>query len=1100
MLHRENLVAALKEAIVDASSTEKGRPRCKLALLCAPGGYGKTTLLADLAHHAAFPCCWYALERADVDKITFLSLLLMSIRQLFPQFDTHLEGILENLRSQEADGAASPVHTTVVIDALTDFIAANITERFAIILCNYHEVNTSPAINALINRFLQRLPPQCVLIIESRAVPALELVPLVVRHEVFGLGSSDLRFNARELRDLARLQGLAPLTDTEAQQLINTFDGWIAGILLGTRMGDIQVLHQDNTAIKAWGSPAIRMDRQQLFAYLINEVFNREPDVYTFLKEACILQQMTPALCSTLLGTLEAANRLAYLEQQGLFVTRAGDGAQVSYTCHPLLRELLVEELRHQAPERFLALHLRAFEIFRASHEYEQAFYHALEAGAEDAGAQVIVEAYQQLLAQGYIETVARWIDTLSSETQARYPQLLIARASIYLLLDNHSYALPLLEQAQTALSEHPLTFNPDEESIWRAEIGLARSKALFQAGNYAQAQALCQQTLALLPADEVVLRVEAYLRLGLCANQLGDFFGGITHLQQALKVQGHYPKLRTTALLHSLLAGAYDMIGNYALSEHHRTRAIRCLEAIHDEYGQVNNLIGMGVGLQRRGSFAEAEKVLIQALTIARGPLCIRQGEAYALVSLGDLYQDQSRYDQALAVTEEGLLLAQQLKDRYLINYTLCTLALTYLLLGDSHTALLLVTDANEMQEASSEETMGYDKVIRELTRGTILLFRHDYVEALTCLTRVVAALNKIGLRREQTQALIRVAACHQARADNEAMKQCMEEATTLAAHYGFEHLIALELERLPVLRRALQSLPKKASPDSAPTAELPAIEALPLEYLQAIPIEMSDPTTMPLDQAAGLNILALGEPAVLIGKKLVTHWRIAKAMELFFYLLNSGRPVRKEQIIDALWPTADGQIDHTLRSAIYYLRKTIGEPCIVYRAGTYSLHLKNLYGEQIWYDVEIFQDHNATARAALAAKDDSAAKAAFQKMTEIYRGDYVQPFYSDWCILRRDELRRACIDAQHQLALIAWRHAEIDESIEYWQQLLAFDNCMEKAHYGLMRCYQRQGKRGLALRQYQRCSDALRDGLSAAPGSAIQNLYQRIIADDTH
>src|SRR5579884_1206947 len=122
ILHREGLVNALKEAIGDSSITEKDRPRCKLVLLCAPGGYGKTTLLADFARHSDLPCCWYFLERADADKTTFLQFLLMSIRQLFPQFDAYLDAILSNLLRQEADGTVSSTHATAVVDALIDFI------------------------------------------------------------------------------------------------------------------------------------------------------------------------------------------------------------------------------------------------------------------------------------------------------------------------------------------------------------------------------------------------------------------------------------------------------------------------------------------------------------------------------------------------------------------------------------------------------------------------------------------------------------------------------------------------------------------------------------------------------------------------------------------------------------------------------------------------------------------------------------------------------------------------------------------------------------------------------------------------------------------
>src|SRR5207245_3625966 len=96
-LHRANLVSILQGAIARENQKNTGVSPYKLVLLCAPAGYGKTTLLADFAASVSLPCCWYFLERGDNDYVVFLRTLLMSLRQVFPQFGSSLEAVLTNL-------------------------------------------------------------------------------------------------------------------------------------------------------------------------------------------------------------------------------------------------------------------------------------------------------------------------------------------------------------------------------------------------------------------------------------------------------------------------------------------------------------------------------------------------------------------------------------------------------------------------------------------------------------------------------------------------------------------------------------------------------------------------------------------------------------------------------------------------------------------------------------------------------------------------------------------------------------------------------------------------------------------------------------------
>ncbi|GCE22207.1 BTAD domain-containing putative transcriptional regulator [Dictyobacter kobayashii] len=1085
IVHRQSLVTELQQALEGTTSTSMG---CKLVLLCAPAGYGKTTLLADFARQCSLTCCWYFLDHTDTDKTTFLRTLFESIRMHFSGFGNGLEQVLENAIAAETSNQASTAHYEAVIDALTYAMETEVTGRIALVLCNYHEIQINPFIHTLANRLLTTLPANCALIIESRTIPRFPLMTLMMQRQVFALGVSKLRFSKQDIQDLAQLQQV-PLSKQEVQSLTDSFGGWIAGILLGTRLGQTQLLNFSQKSHTTQEPNVLEIDeyQQSLFEYVAQEVFQAEPEVYTFLKEASTLQYMTPSLCNQLLDRTDSAIHLHYLEQHGLFVTcqEHGPKQEASYAIHPIIGALFHVELRRHTPERFRELHRRAAALFLDLHEYEQAIFHAQEAGDVDLEADLIITVSSELLSLGQRETLVQWIDTLPPEVWNRHPQILLIRANLYLLLGEHLPVPPLLHRVETIIKEQPTFIHPDDVPAFLAELANLESKVLFLRGEYEQARSLSKKIFDYVPVNDVSLRAAAHLRLAVCTNLLGDLTTGIAEFQNALQLWGRNTANRETANIHSALMSAYSLSGNSTLAEYHLYQANRILNHINDPWCKVEHLIRVGLHLWREGKYVEAESVSQEALSLARD-LHFLRGEGFALVMLGTIYDDQDRHRQALEVSEEGLAIALQVQEADLIHTALRGVAFAYLFSKDTQTALTFVARMEQLHPK------GENEVLMELTRGTILLYQGKYERAWSCLNAVEKVLASTNNKIRHLQALLRVAACMSSLDQRERVVQAIMQITELLTHYSYEQCTHLELRRLPALMKEVQSLE-----EAAPLRSLLKIkEPDQLAGKYASRIAVVSPTHPGLADLPSMKIYALGEPVVLLNEKPVTRWRMARSMELFFLLLDKSKtPLRKEQLITALWSNVDEQTDHTWRSTLYYLRKVVGECCIIKQGNRYELELSALYGEQVWYDVAIFANLKTQAQQAASMGNNEKAYATFLKMIELYRGDYVQSFYNDWCTFRRAELRRDYLDARHQLAVLAWEQECFEEAATHWQHMLVIDNCLEEAHYGLMRSYLRRNKRSLALRQYQQCVHMLQNELGIAPGKAIQGLYQHMI-----
>jgi DNA-binding SARP family transcriptional activator len=240
-----------------------------------------------------------------------------------------------------------------------------------------------------------------------------------------------------------------------------------------------------------------------------------------------------------------------------------------------------------------------------------------------------------------------------------------------------------------------------------------------------------------------------------------------------------------------------------------------------------------------------------------------------------------------------------------------------------------------------------------------------------------------------------------------------------------------------------------------------------------------------------AELRIELLGGFRVSAGGRAIPEevWRRRKTAALFKLLALAPRHrLHREQVMDVLWPElTPAAAAANLRKAVHFARRaSVGEngARLIGSVG----ELLCLPSEGLWVDVDAF-------RTAVARARQSSDPAAYWEAIDIYRdGLLPEDRYEEWVIGRRGELELEFVSILEELAALLEGSGDLAGAVTAVGLLIAAEPLREEAHVRLMRLYALAGRRGEALRQYERLRELLDAGLGVEPGPEAQRLYEEV------
>ena len=597
-----------------------------IAILTAPAGYGKTTVLAQWAARDARPFAWISIDDRDNDPIVLLRHLALALHAIEP-----LDGdVLDTL------GRPGPSIWTSAVPRLGSALAT-FDQPVVVVLDDTHLLRSREGLDAVCT-VADQASDGSLLVFAGRASPKLAVAALRASGRLSEIGVDQLALSPNEAQLLLGATG-ADFSLAEVAELVEQCEGWPAALYLAAlAMREEQIRPDSPDRVAAFAG-----DDRHMADYLRSEYLAQlRPGVLRFLRRTSVLDRMCGSLCDAVLDDEGSARELERIERSNLFLVPL-DHRRQWYRYHHLFRDLLQRELAEREPQLFALVHRRAADWFELHRDPESALEHALAGGDLDRAARIITAIALPVYYGGRVTSVERWLARFDDQALLeRYPAVALQGGWVHALGGRPAEAERWLHAAEHGEFTGTL---PDGCTSLGPWIAVLRA-ALCRDGVY-QMLSDAETGLAGLPRNSL-LRPAALLMLGSAHVLLGENERGDAFLSAAA---GEAERLgatdtRMVALSErSLIAAARD---DPATAEALALEAQELVDHQHlDEY--VTSAIALAVAAraalrhgrwdQARAHLAEAER-LQPLLSRALFPWLTLQAQlelARAYLALGD-------------------------------------------------------------------------------------------------------------------------------------------------------------------------------------------------------------------------------------------------------------------------------------------------------------------------------------------------------------------------------------------------------------------------------------------------------------------------------
>ncbi|MFL1493813.1 LuxR C-terminal-related transcriptional regulator [Pseudomonas antarctica] len=556
------LTSLPRQALLASFHARLGTP---LALVIAPAGFGKTTLLmqwrqALLARETQATIAWLSLEAADGDPHRFLSYLILTLDHAGLDLG-HLAGLAQ---AQSLD--VQPQRTiTAVLQAL-----ARANRRVTLFLDDYHTA-ANPQLDPIVQTLLEQAAPWLEWVVSARQRPGWPLAQWKANGWVHEVCAQALTFTPAETAAI-----LGPdIPATELNDLHERTEGWAVAVQLAR-------LWRGSGDASLYGLNAFSGRVTDMAEYLTGQVVQRlSAECQAFLRDMALLERFNAELADAVRGRSDSAQLLTQLTHLDALLVPL-DARRQWFRHHRLLQDFLNHSRDARAARD---IHHAAARWLAEERDWVQAISYALRARDTRLAVDLLVQAggWEVVLYNGirYAESLLQLFD---EKTLRAEPDLQLLQAYLHAKLGEHALASQLLElargrvQADSRLRRdfHVIQTLADGY-VDRFELPPLASDSgdgMLAAATLEVVQALHALKQAQLPLALRVIR-SAHVKMRVVASVWGEIYCQV-HEAQMLSLAGDVHA--SAQIVETALAAAERQFG----AESSAKALVGCLKAQH--------------------------------------------------------------------------------------------------------------------------------------------------------------------------------------------------------------------------------------------------------------------------------------------------------------------------------------------------------------------------------------------------------------------------------------------------------------------------------------------------------------------------------------